>query len=112
MIGDQILKKYAAFLHDIVRNSDLVARYGGEEFVVILPETSITEAEELAERLRLKTSALNIELKDETFQISISLGIAVFPEHGQSYDQILEHADMAMYHAKQIGRNCVHTWSQ
>ena len=111
LVGDHILKKYAAFLQNTIRTTDLVARYGGEEFVVILPETSIKEAEELAERLRVMTSNLNIELNEGTFNITISLGIATYPEHGQSYDTLLEHADLAMYRAKQDGRNCVRIWS-
>ncbi|RKZ95848.1 MAG: diguanylate cyclase, partial [Gammaproteobacteria bacterium] len=111
LVGDHILKKYAAFLQNTIRTTDLVARYGGEEFVVILPETSIKEAEELAERLRVMTSNLNIELNEGTFNITISLGIATYPEHGQSYDTLLEHTDLAIYRAKHDGRNCVRIWS-
>jgi diguanylate cyclase (GGDEF)-like protein len=90
-----------------VRTTDYVARYGGEEFVVILPETTADKANELAERLRKKTAELKIDSKGNVFSITISLGIAVFPEHGQNYDEILEKADAAMYQAKQNGRNRV-----
>jgi len=65
-----------------IRATDYVARYGGEEFVVILPETTAKEAKELAERLRKKTDELLIALKEKSFNITISLGVATFPENG------------------------------
>lgn len=105
--GDLVLKTFSLFLQDTVRETDYVARYGGEEFVVMLSETTIEEAEELAERLRLKTAALTIELNHLPFNITISIGIASYPEHGQSYDDIFNAADMAMYQAKKCGRNCI-----
>lgn len=105
--GDQVLKQFAAFLQQTVRATDYVARYGGEEFVVILPETSLKKAEELAERLRMQTEELNIALKQTTLKITISIGISSYPEHGKSYEQLLEAADSAMYQAKMNGRNCV-----
>ena len=103
--GDEILKQFALFLQETVRTTDYVARYGGEEFVVILHETNLQEAEELAERLRSKTEALNFSLKQALSKITICIGIASYPEHGQSYDEILEMADSAMYQAKNNGRN-------
>lgn len=105
--GDQVLQQFANFLQETVRSIDYVARYGGEEFVVILPETSNQKARELAERLRIKTTQLTIEFKDISHNITISLGISSFPEHGKSYCKLLEMADSAMYQAKQNGRNQV-----
>ncbi|MDX2506135.1 MAG: sensor domain-containing diguanylate cyclase [Gammaproteobacteria bacterium] len=105
--GDQVLKQFANFLLKTIRATDYVARYGGEEFVMILPETSVPEAEELAERLRIRTTKLAITLKHSSLTITISIGIASYPEHGQSYDKLLEVADSAMYQAKQNGRNRV-----
>ncbi len=103
--GDKVLQKFAAFLQDSMRTSDYIARYGGEEFVVILPETSTDKANELAERIFIKLSELNISLNKKPVRITISLGIASYPEHGSSYDKLLEMADSAMYQAKQNGRN-------
>ncbi len=105
--GDNVLKLFADFLLSSVRTSDYVARYGGEEFVVILPETGRTKAIELAERLRLKISRQDIELEQTTVNITISLGIASYPEHGNNYEKLLEMADNAMYQAKHKGRNRV-----
>ena len=105
--GDNVLKLFADFLLNSVRTSDYVARYGGEEFVVILPETARAKAMELAERLRLKISAQEIELEQATVRITISLGIASYPEHGNNYEKLLEMADAAMYQAKHRGRNRV-----
>ncbi len=106
--GDHVLKQFSAFLQDTIRTSDYVARYGGEEFVVILPETAVNEAEELAERLRAKTSELSIELNKASLSITISIGIACYPQHGKLYDKLLEASDSAMYKAKQMGRNRIH----
>lgn len=105
--GDQILKQFADFLQKTIRTTDYVARYGGEEFVVILPETSAEEAEDLAERLRIQTADLDIAVKQTSIKLTISIGIASYPEHGDAYDQILEVADSAMYQAKKNGRNRV-----
>ena len=105
--GDNILKLFAAFLLNSVRTSDYVARYGGEEFVVILPETSCSKASELAERLRLKIAQKNIEFDQTSLNITISLGISSYPEHGRNYEKLLEMADIAMYQAKNKGRNCI-----
>jgi len=105
--GDQVLKQFAAFLQKTVRNTDYVARYGGEEFVVILPETSLKKAEELAERLRIKTTELTISLKQTDIKVTVSIGISSYPEHGESYEKILEAADTAMYQSKTGGRNSV-----
>ncbi len=103
--GDKILQQFAVFLQDSIRTSDYIARYGGEEFVVILPETSSDKANELAERIFIKLSKLNISLNEKPVRITISLGIASYPEQGTSYDKLLEMADSAMYQAKQSGRN-------
>ncbi len=105
--GDNILKLFADFLLSSVRTSDYVARYGGEEFVVILPETARTKAMELAERLRLKISGQDIELEQTTINITISLGITSYPEHGKNYEKLLEMADTVMYQAKHRGQNQV-----
>ncbi|MCU7939449.1 MAG: sensor domain-containing diguanylate cyclase [gamma proteobacterium symbiont of Bathyaustriella thionipta] len=105
--GDQVLKQFADFLKETVRTTDYVARYGGEEFVVILPETSLIKAEELAERLRVQTTELDVSLQQTTLKITICIGISSYPEHGKSYDKLLEAADAAMYQSKNNGRNCV-----
>jgi len=99
-------------LDDALRKTDYAARYGGDEFVVILPETSLPRAEELAERLRNLVARHPIPIGDgKELNLTASIGIAVFPEQGPSGRELLAAADMALYTAKREGRNRVHTAS-
>jgi diguanylate cyclase (GGDEF)-like protein/PAS domain S-box-containing protein len=107
-VGDSVLSGFAKILEHSVRRTDHAARYGGEEFVILLPETTLAEAKELAERLRIRISEHPIALEDgEAINITISLGVATFPEHAASWQNLLKAADAAMYDAKSDGRNCV-----
>jgi len=91
-----------------LRSSYYKARVSGEEFVVILPETSFTKAEELAERLRKHIADHIFPVEDDVnIKLTISVGISSFPEHGQSCQDLLEVADSAMYDTKKAGRNQV-----
>jgi two-component system, cell cycle response regulator len=99
--GDQILAKIAQTLTSHLKSSHSLSRYGGEEFALILPQTSSMAAFALAETLR--KSILN--MGDLNFRLSISLGIATFPEHGLDADELLSIADQALYCAKRQGRN-------
>lgn len=98
--GDKLLVETANILTNEVRTIDLVVRYGGEEFLIILPDTEITKAREVAERIR-KTTEI-------TTGITISLGISAY-QHGktQKVDDVLKKADDALYQAKQKGKNRV-----
>ncbi len=108
--GDTVLNSFAQILEKSSRITDYIARYGGEEFVAILPETSLSKAEELAERVRCQVAEHPIPLNDgKVLRLTISIGIAFFPEHGQSRHDLLEAADSAMYAAKNNGRNQVKT---
>jgi diguanylate cyclase (GGDEF)-like protein/PAS domain S-box-containing protein len=108
--GDVILKNFAKFLENSIRKTDYAARYGGEEFVVILPETPITKAEELAERLCAQIAENSVPIGDgKKLQVTTSIGIAAFPEHAHSGENLLEVADSAMYTAKKAGRNQIKT---
>ncbi len=113
LIGDTVLNNFATFLANSIRNSDYAARYGGEEFVVILPETRLPEAQELAERLRKQLDEYQFSIEDnKEFNLTISVGIATFPEHAKTWKEILEAADSAMYAAKEAGRNMVKVTSR
>jgi len=103
-----VLRSLATVLMKSVRKVDYIARYGGEEFVVILPETRLSKAQELAERLR-NDIAKHSFLIDGYKQLNItaSIGVSSFPEHGQLGNELLNAADSAMYSAKADGRNCV-----
>ncbi len=87
----------------------MVCRYGGEEFVVILPEIGTEPATKVAEKLRKAVMAVHFAGEDKLpeKQLTISIGVAAFPEHGDSAEVILKSADKALYRAKEAGRNRV-----
>jgi diguanylate cyclase (GGDEF)-like protein len=89
-----------------VRKEDVACRYGGEEFAVILPETSLETACDRAEELRRAVHGLNLDHHGQSLGgITISLGVAVFPQHGEEPDVLLRAADAALYQAKHAGRD-------
>lgn len=102
--GDQVLRAVGEYLHTSIRDVDCVGRYGGEEFVMLLPETDKASALGLSERLRKGIAALK---PDNLSDITISMGIATFPEDGRDADELLQKADAALYAAKKKGRNRV-----
>jgi len=106
--GDKLLKWFAQVCMTCVRNIDVLARYGGEEFVVILPETGTTEAMVVAERIREITESQSVVVFGENHGVTVSVGVATFPEHAQSRHALILSADAALYSAKHKGRNrCV-----
>src|SRR5690348_12090634 len=107
--GDAVLREVAGRIARYVRGFDLVARYGGEEFVVVMPETQLAVAAMVAERLRKVVAAKPISLGESEgeLELTISAGIAVTREGGDSATAILQRADKALYEAKARGRNCV-----
>ena len=100
--GDDILRQVAALLGETARTIDVPARYGGEEFAVVLPECDAVEAAMVAERLRRA-----IEQADLIVKITVSAGVATFPEHGATPEALIRAADDALYSAKDAGRNRV-----
>ncbi len=106
--GDVVLREVAAVMRQAVRSEDTVCRYGGEEFVVILPELATDDALTRAESIRHMVSELRIYNRGEALrEVTISIGVAVYPENGDSLDQLLGLADRALYEAKHLGRNRV-----
>jgi diguanylate cyclase (GGDEF)-like protein len=107
--GDNLLILLSNFLKDCFRKSDLVARYGGEEFVALLPETSKWSAFQIAESVCQKVADYPFPGKDTQplGKITISLGVAAFPEDGNDGSTLIRHADQALYRAKEGGRNKV-----
>lgn len=102
-VGDQVLQQVAQRLRDVVRESDTVGRIGGDEFVVLLPTIQHeADAQHVADKLR---DALASPLMIETLQVcmSASIGIALFPDHGDDETSLMKTADLAMYRAKQAG---------
>jgi diguanylate cyclase (GGDEF)-like protein len=102
--GDEVLKIAARRLGSVLRESDFLARYGGDEFAIVVGETSSHEQlERLAERLvQIVASPLPPEMKG--YGVGVSVGIAIFPEHGDQAAEILKAADDAMYQAKRAGK--------
>jgi diguanylate cyclase (GGDEF)-like protein len=109
MAGDLALRKIGALLHDTFRQSDMAGRYGGEEFVVILPETDIASAHQKLESLRELVASTPIVLatREEKVQVTISAGLASFPQDGENAADLFALADARMFHAKGEGRNRV-----
>lgn len=106
--GDRVLQQFAELLAKALRSSDYLGRYGGEEFVVVLPETSVDQALVFAQRLRtLIASTLLSVSEEQTLNISASIGIGAYPDHGENVREILYMADSAVYLAKRQGRNRV-----
>jgi len=107
--GDQVLKAAGNFFKTNIRQVDIVARYGGEEFMILFPETDKEAAYVLAERLRKGFSQIRLDILPE---LSISLGISTYPEDGKDIKTLIKNADIAMYSAKQRGRNKIVNFSQ
>src|SRR5690606_18880663 len=105
---DQLLQQAADRLRICVQESDTVVRLGGDEFAVILPDlTDARRAEQTAEHM-LESLAKPFLLADETSYITASLGIALYPNDATNVEELLKHADQAMYAAKNHGRNRYH----
>jgi two-component system cell cycle response regulator len=107
--GDLVLRKISTILRDSIRQSDTVGRYGGEEFVVILPETDIEAAQRKLESLRELVASTPIALaaRGEKIQVTISAGLASFPQDGEDAAELFALADERMFQAKKEGRNRV-----
>ncbi len=107
--GDAVLRKVARALEEVQRKSDALGRYGGEEFLVLLPHTNKEQAAAAAERLRENVIRRNREPLNPITKgpITVSIGLATFPEDGTSSPELIKAADKALYRAKEQGRNVV-----
>lgn len=102
-VGDEVLSKVAAIIMENVRKTDVCARYGGEEFIILLPLTDSKGAFSLAEKLRKEVES--IKLLNHYHSITISMGIATYPEHSMWMKDLIDKADQALYYSKENGRN-------
>jgi diguanylate cyclase (GGDEF)-like protein len=109
LLGDVALRKVAAVLEKNLRRADIACRYGGEEFVVLLPESDSSHAVMAAEKLRQAILKVDFEGEDKMPDgvVSVSIGVAAYPEHGEDAGELLHHADKGLYEAKRGGRNRV-----
>jgi diguanylate cyclase (GGDEF)-like protein len=103
--GDMVLIEVSALISDLLRVEDIFGRYGGEEFAIILPETALAGALELAERICREVAAVSLNYNDEAIKVTISLGVAQCSGKESSYEELITHADSALYQAKGQGRN-------
>jgi diguanylate cyclase (GGDEF)-like protein len=112
LIGDEVLRALAAELRQQVRESDVVGRFGGEEFTVLLPRTDAADAHGIAERLRASASRLSVAAADARIKVTVSIGVALLGQHGRDLFELLAAADVALYKAKDAGRDQVHVYAQ
>lgn len=104
--GDAVLKMVSAALASSLRLEDIVSRYGGEEFLALLPETDERAAMECAERARSRVAELMPSFRGTSLgAVTVSIGVAIFPEQGTSPEALIQRADAALYEAKRAGRN-------
>ncbi len=96
--SNSVLKELGKLLQHNVRGSDIACRYGGEEFLIIMPDTSVSISRQRAEYLREAVEHLSIQRGRQSYEnVTISLGVAIFPEHGSTADAVIRVADMALY---------------
>ena len=115
LTGDVILQRMGTCIKEGFRPTDVVARYGGEEFAVVLPETCLDEAIQLAENFRLHIKNSSFTVEDTVIKVTISLGVATFESTSNWVDpnsELIDAADQALYRAKQQGRNRVECHKQ
>jgi diguanylate cyclase (GGDEF)-like protein len=106
--GDKVLTALSGLLRSGVRQGDIACRYGGEEFLVIMPGVDEVDAKRRAEAIRSSFNGLRVNYGEAELSVSISIGVAFYPQHGNDMNEIVKAADAALYEAKQSGRNLVH----
>jgi diguanylate cyclase (GGDEF)-like protein len=109
MLGDEVLRQISQLMTQHLRKADIICRYGGEEFAILLPETVGESAVGVADKLRKKIEQFSFP--GVARPVTISVGVADYPAHGQNRDELVRAADEALYSAKQAGRNRVMAWA-
>lgn len=106
--GDILLRELGIYFQKHMRGSDIVCRYGGEEFTIIMPESSVENTLKRAESIRQGTLSIQIKIHGLLLPpVTISIGVATFPNNGKTGEEVLRAADLALYQAKEKGRNRV-----
>jgi diguanylate cyclase (GGDEF)-like protein len=106
--GDELLVRLADFFKLKIRGSDIACRYGGEEFILILPESSAEDTHKRAEYLREEVKNMKVYFHDQFLPaVTLSMGIAIYPDHGIELNDLIRVADTALYKAKEQGRDRV-----
>jgi diguanylate cyclase (GGDEF)-like protein/PAS domain S-box-containing protein len=106
--GDALVRELGRFLQNHIRNEDIGCRYGGEEFLLILPDASLETTQQRAELLQQGAKELRVQDAGQSLGgITLSLGVAMYPQHGRTIENVMRAADAALYRAKQEGRDRV-----
>lgn len=107
-MGDTLLKETSLILRNSVRESDIVVRFGGEEFLIVLVDVASGEGMRVAEKIRIKVEETNFKIPSGVLKKTISMGVSEFPEDTDGFWHAIKFADVALYRAKEDGRNrCV-----
>lgn len=109
-VGDLFLIEIAKLIKKYARGSDFICRSGGEEFLMVLPSATLSIAEKRAETLRKKCARITILHEGKPLKVTLSLGVATYPDHGQEAEEVMIKADKALYKSKRSGRNKVTSW--
>ncbi|MDR1849260.1 MAG: GGDEF domain-containing protein, partial [Zoogloeaceae bacterium] len=110
--GDTVLKALSEVLKQTVRSSDMIIRYGGEEFLIILQDTEEPDADQVAENIRSAVEKIRVNAGGTVLQKTISIGLSDYPKDSTTFWQAIKFADIALYNAKQTGRNRVVRFNQ
>jgi diguanylate cyclase (GGDEF)-like protein len=107
LVGSQALAEMGQVFRRIVRETDVVGRYGGDEFVIVLPETPLSAALVIAERIRRKVEECEFVAQNLSIRLTVSLGVANCPKHTLTAEGLIKKADAAMYRAKELSKNSI-----
>ena len=111
-VGDEMLKQIAYKLKEICRKNDVVSRMGGDEFAIILPNIDEEDALKVADKICRQVSEIEVLGKNMIHKASASIGVAMFPDVAEDLDTIIYYSDIAMYKAKELGRNMVYLFKE
>ncbi len=106
-VGDQVISGLSNIIQNTIREADLAVRFGGEEFIVLLYNSAPEGAERVAQKIKSRFSEMVFEVNHERFSKTLSVGISMFPEDGPTVWRVIKFADIALYKAKESGRNQV-----
>jgi diguanylate cyclase (GGDEF)-like protein len=108
LVGTKLLNELGKHLKRMVRGKDTVFRYGGDEFVAILSQSDLATAQMVAERIRQSVEEKEFDVREDLrVKFTVSIGVALYPDHAQTKKEVIEMADHAMFTAKRASRNRV-----